>query len=410
MDANYQAKDKMPRTKALAWVGLGLVALMSLAPLALEPFPREFISAWSSPLARLATKALVIGCMLLVVGYRAWVDRARNGQPIQMAFYLLCLAGLMTAFHWYLVDTGHLRRDQATGAIVNLAEKWQRKVYLDAVNFQSSSTPHVFRPLPYGWTRSIELITHDWRFSCVAYRWFFTYWFLWASYRFVRIFRDHSQAWLTLLVMSVLYPFSIYYYLGQLTDPVSHALFVLALIYLIFDSGWLLAFALFLGIFAKETVVIVIPAYLACYWKNGWSALAKAFAFGLVCTLAFLACRVPVGWHPNWQSINDDHQTMLWINLGLQRPPYRLAAPFYQLYLQPFLFLIVFLPFIYRTWKDTEPPLKALFLTLTPLLLLSNLCFGWMYESRNFVPLLPLLVTMAQRPPRSNDEGNLAVA
>jgi hypothetical protein len=36
-----------------------------------------------------------------------------------------------------------------------------------------------------------------------------------------------------------------------------------------------------------------------------------------------------------------------------------------------------------------------LFLTLVPLVLASNLCFGWMYESRNYLPLVPLLATMA---------------
>ena len=34
-------------------------------------------------------------------------------------------------------------------------------------------------------------------------------------------------------------------------------------------------------------------------------------------------------------------------------------------------------------------------LTVVPLLLLSNLCFGWMYESRNYMPLVPLLATTA---------------
>jgi hypothetical protein len=33
--------------------------------------------------------------------------------------------------------------------------------------------------------------------------------------------------------------------------------------------------------------------------------------------------------------------------------------------------------------------------TLVQLLIVSNVCFGWMYESRNYMPLVPLLATMA---------------
>jgi len=54
-----------------------------------------------------------------------------------------------------------------------------------------------------------------------------------------------------------------------------------------------------------------------------------------------------------------------------------------------------FLPFIAFGWRRIDGRLKAIFLTLTPLMLLVNLCFGWMYESRNYMPLVPLLATMA---------------
>ena len=42
--------------------------------------------------------------------------------------------------------------------------------------------------------------------------------------------------------------------------------------------------------------------------------------------------------------------------------------------------------------------MRALFLVVTPLLLLSNVCFGWLYELRNYIPLVPLLATMAVPP------------
>lgn len=86
---------------------------------------------------------------------------------------------------------------------------------------------------------------------------------------------------------------------------------------------------------------------------------------------------------------------MIGTNLGFGEPLYESQAPGYQNYLQPLLFAGIFLPFIALRWRAIDARLKAIFLTLVPLLLASNLCFGWMYESRNYLPLLPLLTTMA---------------
>ena len=46
------------------------------------------------------------------------------------------------------------------------------------------------------------------------------------------------------MVLPLYYPLSVQYYLGQLTDPVSHALFVLALICVVQDRWITLAAAL----------------------------------------------------------------------------------------------------------------------------------------------------------------------
>ena len=100
------------------------------------------------------------------------------------------LAGLLTAVHWLMVD----QRPEAS--------QWQRQLYLDILNHTAESpgqlrVPHQFRPLPYGFTRTLEWMTHDWLFACIAYRWFFTYWFLWLAYRFARLFHDVPRALLT---------------------------------------------------------------------------------------------------------------------------------------------------------------------------------------------------------------------
>ena len=61
----------------------------------------------------------------------------------------------------------------------------------------------------------------------------------------------------------------------------------------------------------------------------------------------------------------------------------------------PLLFVAPFVPLIAWNWRATDVRLRRMAVTLTPLVLVCNLCFGWLYESRNYVPLLPLLTTMA---------------
>jgi hypothetical protein len=87
-------------------------------------------------------------------------------------------------------------------------------------------------------------------------------------------------------------------------------------------------------------------------------------------------------------------------NLGFEHPRAILVPPLWENLLHPILFVGVFLPSIVWRWRHIDPHLRALFLVVTPLLLFSNLCFGWLYESRNYMPLVPLLATMALPPAR----------
>jgi hypothetical protein len=40
----------------------------------------------------------------------------------------------------------------------------------------------------------------------------------------------------------------------------------------------------------------------------------------------------------------------------------------------------------------------VIYLTLAPLILGSTLCYGWLRESRNYMPVLPIMATMALGP------------
>ena len=371
----------------LPLLGLTLAAVFSLFPILVEPMLSErplhlgLFPLYASTWAAWGSKIAVVLAMFFTLGLCAWMCRTVEPTVVAVMQFCFVLAGLMTAWHWIWLDVH-----------TSLA-KWQLATYLGILN-HSGEAPHQFRPLPYGFTRSLEWITHNWFFSFVAYRWFFNA-FQKSASNGTHLWHSPERSLLTLNPLILLYPLSIWYYFGQLTDPLSHALFVLALIFAVEDRWLLLAISLGLGVLAKETVIIMVPAYWACWWRKGWPAFAKTAGLGVVCVAAFLAARLPYGWRPVYESINGAETLMLWENLGIGEQQYDHLAPTYANYLHPALFILIFLPFIAVGWRRLDGRLKALCLTLAPLLFLSSLLFGWLYESRNYMPLAPLLATSA---------------
>jgi hypothetical protein len=387
MDTDTLIAD-LPRHRWLTWLGFSLLGLLAVVPLVAEPRPVGLLPPYASALTAWGSKAVVVALLAAAVAVRARADRDREPRAGLLALAFAGLAGLLTVCHWVEVDR------------VPVKAAWQREKYLQIFNHEGDpenpfGAPHNFRPLPYGFARAVERLTRDWCFACTAYRWFFTYWFVWAWHRFARLFLPPRPALLALLPLPLLYPLSVLYYWGQLTDPVSHTLFVLAMIFIVQNRPLALAAALALGVVAKETAVLLVPAYLACWWRRGLPALATTAGLGTACVAAYLAVRLPLGWRPGYGAINGTEGLMVGTNLGIGTPLYHGAAPTYENYLHPLLFVGVFLPPIAWGWRRLDDRLRALCLTLVPLLLLSNLCFGWMYESRNYVPLVPLLATAA---------------
>ena len=363
----------------LATVELTFVALVSLLPFFFERLPVELAAPYATAFGRVVSKAIVVLGMGLIIAIRARLGRTQNSPSFFVVSIMIGLASLMTAYHFFLVDRIH--------------SSWQQQLYLDILNHHGE-VPHRYRFLPYGFTRTLEWITGDWWFACLAYRWFFTYWYLEAAYRFARLYLPERLARWTLLPLVCLYPFSVLYYWGQLTDPMSHAFFVLALLYTV-QNRWLpLALVLALGMLAKETAVLLVVSYFACYLHEGKKGIGRTAILLVICVAAYLAARLPLGWGLDFGKFNNTSGLMIRHNL-FGSDTYSLAAPLAMNYILPLLFVGPFLPFLVWNWERIDRKLRAIFLTLAPLLLLSNLCFGWMYEARNYMPLVPLLATMA---------------
>jgi hypothetical protein len=145
---------------------------------------------------------------------------------------------------------------------------------------------------------------------------------------------------------------------------------------------------------AKETAVLLVVSYFACYLNEGKKGIGRAAILLVICAAAYLAARLPLGWGLDFGKFNNTSGLMIRHNI-FGSDSYTLAAPLVMNYILPLLFVGPFLPFLVWNWERIDRKLRAIFLTLAPLLLLSNLCFGWMYEARNYMPLVPLLATMA---------------
>jgi hypothetical protein len=367
----------------LPGLAFATLAVLCGAPFFLEHAPVTILPPYAEQWQTVAACGAVLLAMFAAISVRCRLDQAAERRAIALNLLFVALAGALTVMHWAMVDAD-------TGR-----QQWQRDLY-EKLFANAYSAPHQYRPLPYGFVRTLERVTHDWLFSCLAYRWFFTYWFVWGWYRLARTVHTTSRALLTLAVLLPLYPLSVMNYLGQLTDPLSHALFVFAMLCIWQDRPAVMAAALFLGVLAKETAVILVPAYFACQWRQGWKASLTAAALGAVGVAAFLAARLPLGWPSGDRPINGAG-LMIGTNLGFGPPAYFSSAPFWQVqnYLHPLLFVGVFLPLVAWNWRHSDRCLRIQCVVLTPLLLLSNVCYGWLYESRNYVPLLPLLTTLA---------------
>jgi hypothetical protein len=369
----------------VSWAGVLLLALVTVGPLLAVRRPAEFLSPYASRASSWLSEGIVCAALILVLNVRAALDRRTEPAPYFLTFLFAVAAGAMTAIHLEIVDSDPARL------------YWQRyDIYLNTINGTGDpvlTIPHRYRPLPYGFVRLLECITRDWVFAIVCYRWFFTWWFLWGAYKLARRYAPPDWALLAVAPVVFLYPLSVHYYWGQLADPLSHALFMLSLLWVIDDRPGLLATSLALGVAAKETVVLVVIAYFACYWRRGVRAWAVSAGLGLACVAAYFAVRVPQGWRPGLLNVNGLERLMVGTNLGFGEPLGFSAAPRWENYLHPVLFVGPFLPPLISGWRRVDPKLRTLCATLVPLLLVSNLCFGWLYESRNYMPLVPLLAT-----------------
>jgi hypothetical protein len=360
---------------------IGLIALgASPVVFSWEPFPtldffRQF-PGWR--LAGEVFLAAVVAGAIMIVGR---LDPEQGAAKFMRYCGFILLAALLTDLHFYTVDRASMN--------------WQIEQY-GGILGHSYAAPHQYRFLPQGTLWWMILSNGDFAFSYIAYRFFFTFLVCQSIYTFAREYLAPRDAVIVVLSYGAFYQLSTRYYNGNLLDPMSHAVMLSALTCCRRGQFWPLFWLVVLGMFIKETMVVIAPCY---YLMNSetlrlrdYRVLLRVGLLGVAGVAVFFACRIPFRFKYNFVTLNETSELMIWSNFGMARGRAWISVPVIHRILHPILFIFMWLPFIVWKRKLLPPSLYWTTLYLAAALYVTNLLFSWNHESRNFIPGLVLLM------------------
>ena len=327
-------------------------------------------------------RAFLSMIIIAAVIITARLDPERGAAKVMRYCGFVLLAILLTELHFYMVDTGdHLN--------------WQIDQY-NGILGHNYQPPDQYRFLPQGTLWWMILANGDFVFSLLCYRFFFTFLVCQCAYSLARLFLAPRDAIIVVLVYAVFYPLSTRYYYGNMLDPMSHAVMLAALVCCHRRQFWPMYWLFVLGMFVKETMLLIAPCYylmnLESFRLRDQRALLRLALLGLSGAGVFLACRLPFHFHYDFQSLNRTSGWMVLSNFGLPGGPCLSTVSIFQRLVHPVLFLFMWLPLIVWQRKFLPPAWFWTALYLVATFYLTNLCFSWNYESRNFIPVLVFLV------------------
>jgi len=358
---------------SLAWV----FAAAAITPVLLH-WPPPPASAFRTHLAiDLGYLVAAILCWLI---YRAESSRLGSRRAFAVVFLVFLLSSFVNNVHNFYVD----RASNYIATIPN--EALQEQLQQSVTRLSPTDVPHSYRFLPNAMVFWLQLGGVRFDAARDLYRLLVGLLLFYAIYRFANLYTTSPGAIVAMLLVCAVYPISFEFYIGQLTDPLSHLSFVLAFLFLETGDFAALLTVLLIGSLAKETV-LALAGFYALFSRKQERHFAKAVALCLACLVICLAVRLFVlhgalhygqvsGTAP--QHIVENWRDTKWRQLFL------ITAGAY-------------LPFLVLGWRDTPLILKRLALYLMPVLFLSSLLFGWLSETRNFMPVVFVLAVVAAR-------------
>jgi hypothetical protein len=345
--------------------------------------PVLFPEAWQgvSRLLQGAAPILQVAVCLLAAGFVLIVCRAfaGAGEPALVALVLAMLAALLEYLHHVIVDFGHYFSETAVANNLH----WQIMMQIKVLDLSPEVVPHSYRFLPNGFVAFLQAFTGDFLLAKTVYRFMFGFGVLCAIYVLAREYVTRLGAVLAVALYAAVFPVSIIHYAGQLTDPMSHLSFMLALLFIRRGRDFDFAATLVLGLLAKESVLALIGCYLIAALRRGATreGLVRAAAYAVLGLALLIAVRLLVlkgGLaYEKVSGVGGEH---ILTNLGDSSWPAQV------------LFTIgIFLPMLYLHWRKLPRDLRDNVLVLLPVLLLSSLLFSWLAEARNYMPVTALL-------------------
>src|SRR5450756_120722 len=361
---------------AILWIIFGAAPILFSWP----PLPTIFYFG-AHPVTQLLGKALLL-ILLLAAAKFIWRHDAAGGREkvIRYAGFAL-LAALLTDLHYNTVDVACIG--------------WQLDQY-GGILLHTYLPPDQSRFLSQGTLWWMLLTNSDFLFSYLMFRFFFTFVLCLSIYRLARCYLSTPNSVAVVFLYAAFYPLSTRYYFGNLLDPMSHLVMFTALYYCRQGRFWSFFWLFILGVFIKETTLLLAPCYYLLNLENAklreQQNLQRMVLLGVTGMMVFFACRLPFHFNYDFNSLNRTPESMIYANLGIGHAKVGSVVPVWLRYMHPVLFLFMWVPVI--VWGRRRLP-ASLFWTslyLAATLYVTNTLFGWNYESRNFVPGLVVLV------------------
>jgi hypothetical protein len=341
---------------------------------------------WTAPPASPLATHIAIDLGYLAVAVLCWFIYRTESRSLgritaaAIVFLVFLLSSITNRIHNSNVD----RAANYIAGVPN--EKLQEQLHASVTRLSPTDAPHSYRFLPNAIVLWMQLARVRFDVARDLYRQLTMLVLFYAIYRFARLYTNFIGGAIAMLLVCAVYPISFENYVGQLTDPLSHLSFALAFLFLATGDFASLVTVLLIGSLAKETV-LALAGFYAIFCRKDTNYLIKTVALCAAGILIYVGVRLLVlhgALHYGQVSgAPPSHIVENWQDYKWHRS---------------FLFTAgAYLPFLAFAWRETPPLLKQLTFYLIPVLFVSSLVFGWLGESRNFMPVVFVLAVVAAR-------------
>lgn len=322
----------------------------------------------------------VVAALICYRFYRSEASRLDARRAVPLVLLVFLVSSFVNKIH-------HSNVDLASNYIAGIPnESLQEQLHDSVIRLSASAAPHSYRFLPNALVFWLQLAGVRFDAARDLYRLLIGLLLFYAVYRFASLYTGFIGSLLAMLLVSAVYPVSFQLYIGQLTDPLSHLSFVLAFIFLETGDFAALLTTLLIGSLAKETV-LALAGFYAAFTPRDKRHVVKALILCAVSLAVYFAVRIIIlrgALHYGQVSgttpahMGENWRDRKWIEL------FGLTAGAY-------------LPFVVLAWRETPVQLRNLVLYLIPVLFVSSLFFGWLSESRNYMPIVFVTAVITAR-------------